>query len=78
MTIVDMIGNPEREFVLTIQLSEKPRRPKMALEWPKDSAENLQRLDSAGFVQDRGVPLCSNCGELGHIKKVSTQGLSWR
>ena len=81
MTIVDMIGNPERQFVLTIQLSEKPRRAKMLVDWPKDSAENLQRLASAGFVQDRGVPLCSNCGELGHIKKVSdlvTQSPPWR
>ncbi|KAF1931185.1 uncharacterized protein M421DRAFT_341654 [Didymella exigua CBS 183.55] len=70
MTIVDVIGNPEREFVLTIQLSEKPRRAKMAQGWPKDAAENLQRLASAGFIQDRGVPLCSNCGELGHVRKV--------
>lgn len=73
MTIVDLIGNPDREFVLTIQLSAKPRRAKLAQGWPADTAENLERLRSAGFVQDRGVPMCSNCNELGHIKKHCKQ-----
>lgn len=72
MTVVDLIGNPEREYVLTIQLSAKPRRVKMVEGWPENAAQNLERLASAGFVQDRGVPLCSNCGELGHIRKAST------
>lgn len=70
MTVVDMIGNPEREFVLTVQLSDKPRRKMFAQGWPENIQENLARLASAGFVQDRGVPLCNNCGELGHTKKV--------
>lgn len=70
MTVVDMIGNPEREYVLTIQLSDKPRRAKLKEGWPESAAQNLERLQSAGFVQDRGVPLCGNCGELGHIRKV--------
>ncbi|KAF9697953.1 hypothetical protein EKO04_004059 [Ascochyta lentis] len=73
MTVVDMIGNPEREFVLTIQLSDKPRRKMFAQGWPENAEQNLGRLASAGFVQDRGVPLCSNCGELGHIKKHCKQ-----
>lgn len=71
MTVVDLIGNANREFVLSIQLSEKPRRAKLAQGWPENPAQNLERLASAGFVQDRGVPLCGNCGELGHIRKVS-------
>ncbi len=70
MTIVDMIGNPDRKYVLSLQLSEKPRRAKQAQGWPENPEENLDRLASAGFVQDRGVPLCNNCGELGHIRKV--------
>jgi hypothetical protein len=76
MTVVDLIGNSEREFVLTIQLSEKPRRAKLAQGWPENAEKNLERLASAGFVQDRGVPLCINCGELGHIKKVSSVSLT--
>ena len=70
MTVVDMIGNPGRKFVLTIQLSDKPRRKMFAQGWPKHAAENLERLASAGFVQDRGVPLCGTCGKLGHVRKV--------
>lgn len=62
MTVVDMIGNPGREYVLSVQLSEKPRRKKMAEGWPESPEQNLERLASAGFVQDIGVPLCSNCG----------------
>jgi hypothetical protein len=71
MTIIDLIGNPGREYVLSVQLSEKPRRAKMAQGWPESPAQNLERLASCGYVQDCGVPLCSNCGELGHIRKVS-------
>jgi len=73
MTIVDLIGNPDREFVLSIQLSAKPRRAKMAQGWPETPEENIRRLASAGFVQDCGVPLCGNCGELGHIRKHCKQ-----
>lgn len=70
MTIVDLVGNPLREFVLSVQLSPKPRRAKMAQGWPENPEQNMERLASAGFVQDIGVPLCNNCGELGHMKKV--------
>jgi hypothetical protein len=69
MTIVDLIGNPDRKFVLSIQLSPKPRRAKMAQGWPESPEQNLERLATAGFVQDCGVPLCGNCGNLGHIRK---------
>lgn len=77
-TVVDLIGNPERDFVLSIQLSDKPRRKIAAQGWPENAQENLLRLASAGFIQDRGVPLCSNCGELGHIKKVAIPPTSFR
>lgn len=70
MTIVDLIGNPDRQFVLTIQLSPKPRRLKLDQGWPSNSEENFERLASAGFIQDRGIPVCGNCGELGHVRKV--------
>jgi hypothetical protein len=71
MTIVDLIGNAKREYVLSIQLSGKPRRAKMAQGWPESPEQNLERLLNAGFVQDSGIPICSNCGEPGHIRKVS-------
>jgi hypothetical protein len=71
MTIVDLIGTPECEFVLSIQLSDKPRRAKFAQGWPESKEQNLVRLASTGYVEDRGVPLCRNCDQLGHTKKVS-------
>lgn len=77
MTIIDLVGNADRKFVLSIQLSAKPRRAKMAQGWPESPEQNLERLVSAGYVQDCGVPLCGNCGELGHIRKVSIQTRSY-
>jgi hypothetical protein len=38
MTIIDLIGNPDCKYVLSIQLSAKPRRAKMAAGWPKVSS----------------------------------------
>lgn len=72
MTIIDLIGNADRKYVLSVQLSAKPRRAKMAQGWPENPEQNIERLASAGFVQDCGVPMCGNCGELGHIRKVSS------
>ena len=37
--------------------------------WPKSVQENLERLESAGFLLDSGVPVCGNCGERGHVFK---------
>ncbi|KAH4029336.1 hypothetical protein HBI70_193480 [Parastagonospora nodorum] len=73
MTIVDLIGNAKRENVLSVQLSAKPRRAKMAQGWPESPEQNLERLASCGYVEDIGVPLCGNCGELGHIRKHCKQ-----
>lgn len=70
-TIIDLVGNPAREYVLSVQLSPKPRRAKLAQGWPESPEQNLERLASAGYVQDIGVPLCGNCGDLGHIRKVN-------
>ncbi|KAL5117061.1 hypothetical protein ACEQ8H_005020 [Pleosporales sp. CAS-2024a] len=69
MTIVDLMGNSKRDYVLTMQLSAKPRRAKMAQGWPESPEQNMQRLASAGWVEDSGVPICSNCGEPGHVRK---------
>lgn len=71
--IVDLVGNPDRQYVLTFQLSPKPRRAKLAQGWPESPEQNMERLASCGFPQDCGSPLCGNCGELGHIRKVSIQ-----
>ncbi|KAF1836529.1 hypothetical protein BDW02DRAFT_225408 [Decorospora gaudefroyi] len=73
MTIIDLIGYPHRKHVLSVQLSAKPRRAKMAQGWPESPEQNIERLASAGYVKDCGVPLCGNCGELGHVRKHCKQ-----
>jgi hypothetical protein len=60
-TIVDLMGNINCKYVLTIQLSDKPRRARMNKGWPKDAEENIRRLASAGFIQERGIPICARC-----------------
>ncbi|KAF2743756.1 hypothetical protein M011DRAFT_210519 [Sporormia fimetaria CBS 119925] len=61
LTIVDLVGNANRKYVLSFAFSAKPRRKTMSAGWPESPKENLERLASAGFVQDSGIPVCSNC-----------------
>ena len=37
--------------------------------WPKDAADNLERLADAGTPMDRGIPKCSNCEKMGHMAR---------
>jgi hypothetical protein len=61
MTIVDLQGNLNREYVVGFYFSLKPRRPKFATGFPESEEENLVRLANAGFVEERGIPKCSRC-----------------
>ena len=49
MTIVDLQGNLNREYVVGFYFSLKPRRPKFATGFPESEEENLVRLANAGF-----------------------------
>ena len=69
MTIVDLQGTKDRQFVVNVQFSTKPQRRRFASGWPSSPAENIERLADAGFVVDRGMPKCRNCDELGHIAR---------
>jgi hypothetical protein len=62
MTIVNLAGKIDQKYVLAITLSDKPKREKFAVGWPESAEENLERLNSCGFVMDRLVPMCDNCG----------------
>jgi hypothetical protein len=73
LTNMDLQGNLDREYTVTYRFDDKPARPRERNIWPKDGAENLKRLENAGEVVDRGIPKCTNCGELGHISKHCTQ-----
>ncbi|KAF3927314.1 p6-pol [Orbilia brochopaga] len=69
-TIIDLQGNMEKEFVVTFQTSLKGRRSRFASSnagrFPENDAENLKRLENAGFVKESFIPWCMNCKERGH------------
>lgn len=61
-TIVNLQGKIDQKYAVSIQFSDKPRRAAFAEGWPKSKEENMTRLAEAGFVLDRMVLKCSNCG----------------
>jgi len=60
-TIVNLQGQQDQEYVVSIQFSAKPRRAKFAEGWPESPEDNTTRLAKAGLPMDRLVPKCSNC-----------------
>jgi len=56
------VGKPYQLGIFT--KSSKCPRPILMPIWPKDDAENLERLQETGVPLERGVMICSNCGEL--------------
>ncbi|KAK5168181.1 uncharacterized protein LTR77_006749 [Saxophila tyrrhenica] len=69
-TIVNLQGQQDQKYTVSIQFSAKPRRAKFAEGYPSTPAENLERLKEAGFPMDRMVQKCSNCNQLGHGSKA--------
>jgi hypothetical protein len=64
-TIVSLGGKIDQKHVLVFSWTFKPRRKFQAGEgWPANEKENLERLESCGFVSDRGIPKCDNCGQM--------------
>jgi hypothetical protein len=61
-TIVNLQGEGDKTYVVSIQFSNKPRRAKFAEGWPNNPEDNMTRLAEAGFPMDRMVPKCDNCG----------------
>lgn len=68
-TIVNLQGKIDQQYAVSIQFGPKPRRAKFAEGWPSSLEENNDRLAEAGFIMDRMVQKCSNCGALGHGSK---------
>lgn len=56
------VGKPYQLGIFT--KSSKCPRPILMPIWPKDDADNLERLENTGVPLERGVMICSNCGEL--------------
>lgn len=69
LTNMDLQGNLDRKYTVTFRFQNKPSRPREKAIWPANDEENLARLAEGGEPVDRGIPLCINCRELGHISR---------
>ncbi|KAK7525821.1 uncharacterized protein IWZ02DRAFT_200099 [Phyllosticta citriasiana] len=87
-TIVDFAGKTGCTYALSFNYSYKPKRKNAMEAWPKTPEENRERLSDAGFVVDRFVMKCTQCGgksnvlfydlsntvaEIGHSRKFCKQ-----
>ncbi|KAK0774305.1 hypothetical protein LTR91_003704 [Friedmanniomyces endolithicus] len=52
-TIVNVQGQIDQEFVVSIQFSAEPRRKAFAEGWPETPEINMERLTKAGITMDR-------------------------
>ncbi|EFW99399.1 zinc knuckle transcription factor [Grosmannia clavigera kw1407] len=68
-TNMDFQGNLDKQFSVTYRFQSRPSRPREKNIWPTSAEENLARLANGGEPVPRGIPLCSNCKELGHISR---------
>lgn len=66
-TNVDPAGNIGKTYTLAYYASASCPRPILMPMWPKDAADNLARLEDVGVPMERGVPICSNCNNAGHV-----------
>ncbi|CAK7275447.1 hypothetical protein SEPCBS57363_006685 [Sporothrix epigloea] len=66
LTNMDLQGNLDRKYTVTFRFNNKPSRPREKAIWPATIEENTKRLANAGEPVARGIPLCTNCRELGH------------
>jgi hypothetical protein len=69
-TNMDLQGNLNKKYTVTWRKSAKHARPKEKDAWPATPEENIERLLDAGEPVERGIPMCTNCNELGHIAKT--------
>ncbi|KAJ5380104.1 zinc knuckle transcription factor (CnjB) [Penicillium cataractarum] len=66
ISLIDLQGQLDCEFVVGYYFSDKPMRANLEERWPRDAEDNLERLANAGLPYDRKVMKCRNCGEMGH------------
>lgn len=62
MSIIDLQGQLDREYVVGYFLSAKPLRKHLLSRWPSSPEDNLERLANAGLPFDREIIKCRNCG----------------
>ncbi|KAI9786353.1 MAG: hypothetical protein M1816_008014 [Peltula sp. TS41687] len=68
-TPINLQGKLKCKYKVHLALHPHPKRRSTAQGWPETTDENLERLADAGFMEDRGIGKCPNCGELGHSAK---------
>ncbi|KAK2741191.1 hypothetical protein FQN55_008454 [Onygenales sp. PD_40] len=68
-TLINLQGKLNCKYVIGYYFSDKPQRANLKERWPESPEENLKRLEDAGIPLDRGIPKCSNCGEMGHTAR---------
>lgn len=61
-TIVNLQGIVNCKYVVQFAKSQQPKRTVTAHTWPPSAEVNMQRLESAGFMEDRHLSKCINCG----------------
>ncbi|CAK7274266.1 hypothetical protein SEPCBS119000_006082 [Sporothrix epigloea] len=66
LTNMDLQGNLDRKYTVTMRFNNQPSRPREKAVWPVTVEENIKRLADAGELVARGIPQCNNCHELGH------------
>ncbi|KAH0538955.1 hypothetical protein FGG08_004470 [Glutinoglossum americanum] len=63
-TLMNLQGKIDCKYAITYQFSANPRRESEKATWPASPGENLMRLEDAGTVTDRHIPMCSNCDRI--------------
>ncbi|KAL8409633.1 hypothetical protein RB594_007909 [Gaeumannomyces avenae] len=66
MVNMDLQGNLNKKHTISLRFSDKCPRPRERNFWPKDTADNLERLEDAGDLVYSHLPRCRNCEEFGH------------
>ncbi|SPN97758.1 related to hexamer-binding protein HEXBP [Cephalotrichum gorgonifer] len=72
-TNMDLQGNLNKKYTISYRFSDQPERPREKDGWPSTKEEILSRLNDAGMPVEGSAPLCSNCNELGHVRKHCKQ-----
>lgn len=61
MTIVNLKGEPDREYCVFFRYSPDAETQFEKEGWPESAEENLERLSSAGFELSRKLMFCRRC-----------------
>ncbi|KAJ5976062.1 zinc knuckle transcription factor (CnjB) [Penicillium waksmanii] len=73
ISLIDLQGKLDRQYVVGFFYSDKPQRANLRERWPETPEDNLERLQNAGLPYDRQVMKCRNCGEMGHSARACKQ-----